>query len=74
MISVSIHDAKTHLSALIAGIERSGERVIIKRHGRAVAELMPISRKSRLSVDPVLRKVTIHGDLTEPTAGEWEDV
>lgn len=74
MITVSIHDAKTHLSALIAGIERSGERVIIKRHGRAVAELTPISRKSRLIVDPILKKVAVHGDLTEPTVEEWENV
>jgi prevent-host-death family protein len=74
MFTVSIHEAKTHLSSLISKVERSGEKVIIKRHGRAVAEINPISHRSRLKVDSTLKKVKIKGDLTLPTLEEWEHV
>jgi antitoxin (DNA-binding transcriptional repressor) of toxin-antitoxin stability system len=74
MTSVSLHEAKTHLSSLVAGIERKGEKIIIFKHGRAVAELGPVSSGSRLKTDKVLKKVQILGDLTAPTTGEWENV
>mgnify|MGYP006311796059 CR=1 FL=1 len=71
--SVSIHEAKTHLSALIAQVERVGEKVTICRYGRPVAELVPVRRGPRTQADPLLSKVRIHRDLTEPTEEEWED-
>lgn len=73
MTSVSIHEAKAHLSSLIARVEDRHEQVIICRYGRAVARLQPISRGRRTVADPVLSQVTIHEDLTEPTTGEWEN-
>ena len=74
MFTVSIHEAKAHLSSLISKVERSGEKVIIKRHGRAVAEINPISHKSRLKLNSTLKKVKIMGDLTSTTLEEWEHV
>ena len=38
---VSIYEAKTHLSQLVARAER-GEQVILTRHGRPVATLGPV--------------------------------
>lgn len=74
MITVSIHEAKTNLSALISRVERSGEKIIIHRHGRAVAEINPISHRTRITVDDTLKGVKILDDLTKPTDGEWENV
>ena len=74
MTQVSIHEAKTKLSALIAQEERLGEKVIICRYGRPVAELVPIQRGRRTCCDPELSKIVIKGDLTEPTEAEWENV
>ena len=73
MTTVNIHEAKTRLSALIAEVERLGEKVTICRYGRPVAELVPIGRGSRTKVDPELSKVKVKADLAEPTEGEWED-
>ncbi len=42
MNQVNIHEAKTHLSRLIA----EGEEVIIARYGEPVAKLIPIRPKS----------------------------
>jgi prevent-host-death family protein len=41
MSAVSIYEAKTHLSQLIAQVERTGEEVVIRRHNVPVARLVP---------------------------------
>ena len=48
-MEVNVHDAKTHLSKLIAAVE-SGEEVIIARNGKPAVKLViatPPVRKSR---------------------------
>ena len=42
-MQVPVHAAKTNLSKLIEAVERGG-RVVITRHGAAVAELVPARR------------------------------
>ena len=37
--SVSIHEAKTHLSRLLAGVER-GEEVVVRRGDRPIARIV----------------------------------
>ena len=44
MKTVGAFEAKTHLSSLLDQVEQ-GERVIITKHGRPVAELVPVSRR-----------------------------
>ena len=74
MRKVSVHEAKTHLSALLAQIEETGEEVIICRHRRPVASLMPYKKPSRLDPHPVMKDVGIEYDVTEPMdADEWPD-
>ena len=43
MIEVNIHEAKTHLSRLLAKVAE-GEEVIIARSGEPVAKIIPIER------------------------------
>ncbi len=42
-ITVNIHEAKTHLSRLLAQVE-AGEEVIIAKAGRPQAKLVPIRK------------------------------
>lgn len=74
MESVSLHEAKTHLSSLIARIERKGETILISKHGLAVAELRPVSKASRTKVSGELKKIRLIEDPCSPTTGEWNDV
>jgi prevent-host-death family protein len=46
-MNVSVHNAKTQLSKLLDLVE-DGESVVIERHGRPVAQLVPV-RKRRAS-------------------------
>ena len=74
MTSVSIHEAKTKLSALISEIERSGESISISRYGKVVARLVPVKPKDRLLLSKGLSNIEVGCDLTEETGGEWNDV
>lgn len=73
MMTVSVHDAKTHLSSILMDIERSGETVVICRYNKAVAQITPITRRERIKTNPEISDIKIKCDLTEPTAGEWSD-
>ncbi len=73
MVSVSIHEAKTHLSALIENVEQLRETIIICRHGQAVAELVPIPHGNRTKTDKLLKNIKIKTNPTNPTIGEWEN-
>ena len=72
MTTVSVHEAKTHLSELMARVEDRQERIVICRYGKAVAELVPYRKGKRTIPDGILSQVEVHGDLTEPTTEEWE--
>lgn len=43
---MNVHEAKTHLSALLARVER-GEEIVIARAGKPVATLQPVNRPQR---------------------------
>jgi prevent-host-death family protein len=46
MRTVGTFDAKTHLSALLEQVER-GEEILITKHGKAVARLVPVGVVNR---------------------------
>ena len=67
MIVVNTHEAKTRLSALLATVEEEGERVVICRNGKPVAELRPLRRApDPLRVDPRLADVEFREDASAP--------
>ena len=46
MVTVTLVEAKAHLSELLDKVE-AGEQVVITRHGRAVANLSPVVRPKK---------------------------
>lgn len=46
MTEVNVHEAKTHLSRLLARVA-AGEKVLISRAGKPVAKLVPVARGRR---------------------------
>lgn len=47
MADYNVHEAKSNLSRLLEQVER-GEEVVIARHGKPVAKLVPVSRPKRV--------------------------
>jgi prevent-host-death family protein len=61
MGTIGLFEAKTHLSELVARAE-AGEEVIITRHNKPVAKLVPVGRarqasasRRRAAIDALLR-------------------
>ena len=48
---VNIHEAKTHLSKLLARVEK-GERITVARAGKPVARLVPVDLLPRIALPP----------------------
>ena len=73
MKSLNVDEAKTKLSSVLTQIVTRGEKFLICRNGKPVADLVPHVKKSRLKTDPLLRKVKISCDLTKPlTEEDWD--
>lgn len=71
MKSLNVHEAKTHLSALLVEIEEKGETFVICRAGKPVAELRPVARRSgRLAVHPIASQIHFSEDATAPLQPE----
>ncbi len=73
MRTLDIHEAKTRLSAVLVDIEQGGEGFIICRNGTPVADLVPHVTPERSRPHPVMSKISIDYDATEPLSeDEWE--
>lgn len=70
MTEVSVHEAKTHLSKLLARVER-GEEIIIARNRRAIAKLVPLPTDRR-EPGRLRGKIRIGRDFDEPLPKEIE--
>lgn len=71
--TVNIHDAKTHLSSLVAEAEAGGE-IVIARAGKPVAKLVPIKAKKKKRLDrragQLKGKIWIGPDFDDPLPDE----
>ncbi len=74
MKAVNIHEAKTKLSALLAEVEKTGQKIFICRNGKPVADLVPHKRRNRLAPHPTMSNIKIKYNPTEPlTPDEWPE-
>ena len=75
MATVNVHEAKTHLSRLLAQVE-AGEEVIIARNGEPVARLVPCTRRGRPRFGSWKGRITVDDSFYEPLPDEeldaWE--
>jgi prevent-host-death family protein len=70
MTTIGSYEAKTHLPQLLERVYR-GEKILITRHGHAVAMLVPADTENKPAIRDVIRKmrelrksVTLGSDLT----------
>ena len=56
MGEIGAYEAKTRLAELLTRVE-SGERITITRHGRPVAELVPVSGAPEMTVEEAIREM-----------------
>ncbi len=46
--TISVSDAKSHLSELVGRMMYAGDHIVIERHGKAVAAMIPIEDYTEL--------------------------
>ena len=72
---VNVHEAKTHLSKLLAEVEK-GHEIVVARDGKPVAKLVPFpARKNRITFNDLKGKIWMADDFDElPDAllKEWD--
>lgn len=62
---VSVHFAKTHLSQLLAAVEK-GETIVIARGATPIAKLVPIGPKGKRESGTMRGKISIGPEFFEP--------
>ncbi|NKB86618.1 MAG: type II toxin-antitoxin system prevent-host-death family antitoxin [Acidobacteria bacterium] len=65
---VKVHEAKTHLSRLLERVE-AGEDIVIARHGKPVARLVPMSASDR-EPGRLAGKIRVGKNFDEPLPEE----
>lgn len=68
MTSVGCFAAKTHLPALLERVAR-GEKILITKHGRPVAMLVPSPQQGNRNVKQVVKEMLQFRDRDGPTLG-----
>jgi len=56
MVRVGSYEAKTHLPRLLKRVA-DGEHIIITKHGKPVAKLVPVEEKTELSVEEAIQEM-----------------
>lgn len=69
---VNVHEAKTHLSRLLADVERGAE-VTIARAGRPIARLVPAGPAAKRELGLERGQIWIAPDFDDPMPDEWLD-
>ncbi len=73
-MEVNIHEAKTHLSRLLARVAM-GEEVIIAKAGKPVAKLVPVVPKARkFKLGSAKGEFVVPDDFNDPLPKEIEDL
>ncbi len=74
MKKANIHETKTHLSEMLTQVREQGETYLICKNGKPVAELVPCTQRNPLTTHPVMKKIQIKYNPTEPlTDDEWPE-
>jgi len=65
MSEIGVYEAKTNLTRLLDRVEK-GERIVITRHGRPVAELAPLRRQNPERVRMAIKRLRAQRARLEP--------
>ena len=67
--SVGSFEAKTHLPALLDRVAK-GERITITKHGKPVAQLVPVEPADKPDVKSIVQEMRAYRDRHGPKLGD----
>jgi prevent-host-death family protein len=65
---------KAECLKLMDEVARTGQPVVITKHGKPVAQLVPVAAEPRSMFGYMKNTVTIKGDIVAPTDDSWSAV
>jgi prevent-host-death family protein len=68
MTAIGVYDAKTQLPKLLDRVSR-GERFLITKHGRPVAQLVPAAADAAVDVKKIIQQMQEWQEQEGPTLG-----
>jgi prevent-host-death family protein len=68
MTTIGVYDAKTHLPKLLDRVSR-GERFTITKHGRPIAELVPVGAEGAPDVNQIIQQMQEWQEREGPVLG-----
>ncbi|MBN1947909.1 MAG: type II toxin-antitoxin system Phd/YefM family antitoxin [Bradymonadales bacterium] len=69
---ISTTELKAQAARVVERVARQRTPVLITRHGRPLARLVPVEQEVESLFGFASGCVTVHGDLLEPIDVEWE--
>lgn len=72
MKSVPAAKFKANCLALMDKVHATGESLVITKHGKPVAKLVPAERERKSIWGDLAGSVKILGDIESPVADDWE--
>jgi len=63
---------KAKCLAVMDDVERTGQSVVITKHGKPVAELVPHRQRKRNALGILKGRLFITGDIVSPIDMEWD--
>jgi prevent-host-death family protein len=68
-MTIGSYEAKTHLPALLERVAH-GETITITKHGKPVAQLVPVQPEPRADIEKTVREMLAYRDRQNRTLGE----
>ena len=69
---IKASDFKAKCLALMDEVARTGNKLVITKNGKPVAELVPYRAQARNALGLLKGKLVINGDIISPLDIEWE--
>ena len=69
--TVSATEFKTHCLALMDEVQQSGEEIVITKHGKPVARVLPAERASGDLIGALRGRIRVNGDI-QTTGLKWD--
>ncbi|RLB54748.1 MAG: type II toxin-antitoxin system prevent-host-death family antitoxin [Deltaproteobacteria bacterium] len=70
--SVTTSELKANCSRIIDGVARRRESLVITRHGKPIAKLVPVDVEQESLFGFAAGSITVRGDILEPLDADWE--
>jgi prevent-host-death family protein len=71
---INVHDLKTNYSKYLEQV-MGGEEIMLGKHGKAVAKIVPLSQAKKPRVPGALKdKIWVSDDFDEPMMALWDTI